>query len=148
MNIQNPDDISIDEEIYEKYKAQRIKELLQEISEIKTEKELIEMTHNETMIVHFYEDTFETCKIMNKELNKIYKDFENIKFYKIKASICPVITSKLQIEVLPFLGFFKEGFFVDQIVGFEGMGDERFDPKKLKKKIQDSNIFKPISFIK
>ncbi|WUR03848.1 thioredoxin [Vairimorpha necatrix] len=148
MTFHNEEDLLVEDEIYEKYKSQRIKELLKEIPEIVTENELIKLTQHETMIVHFYDDTFETCKIMNKELNKIYKDFENISFYKIKADICPIVTNKLEIKILPFLGFFKNGFFVDQIVGFEGMGDERFNPEKLRNKIRDSNIYKPVSYIK
>lgn len=148
MGSNTYDDIEMDDEVFLKYKQERMKELLGQIEEITTERDLIEKSQSETMIVHFYKEDFKACSIMNKELNNVYKDIEHIKFYKIKADICPVVTTKLNITVLPFLGFFKEGYFVDQVVGFEGMGDERFDREKLKKRIQESNIYKPVSYIK
>ncbi|KAF9764625.1 Phosducin-like protein 3 [Nosema granulosis] len=141
-------DIDVDDEVFLKYKQERMKELLGTIEEITVERDLIEKSQRETMIVHFYKDDFKACAIMNKELNNLFKDIENIKFYKIKAEICPIVTSKLNISVLPFLGFFKDGYFVDQVVGFEGCGDERFDREKLKKRILESNIYKPVSYIK
>ncbi|EOB11834.1 Phosducin-like protein 3 [Nosema bombycis CQ1] len=150
MNQNNPTDDfeNCDDEVFLKYKQERMKELLGGVEEIFIEEDLINKSQHETMIVHFYKDDFKACEIMNRELSKVCKELENIKFYKVKAEIAPVVTNKLQITVLPFLGFFKEGFFVDQVVGFEGMGDERFSYEKMKKRIQESNIYRPVSYIK
>lgn len=131
-----------EEEIFTRYKHQRQKELLTLIPTL-TEQELIKKTKTETMIVHFYLEKFTTCKIMNKELEKIVLDFPTINFYKIDAQNCPVVCDKLGVKILPFLGFFKDGFFVDQVVGFEGC-ENGFKSGCVKKFVCESNLFKDI----
>ncbi|EOB14328.1 thioredoxin like protein [Nosema bombycis CQ1] len=91
MNQNNPTDDfeDCDDEVFLKYKQERIKELLGGVEEIFIEEDLINKSQHETMIVHFYKDDFKACEIMNRELSKICKELENIKFYKIKSRNCP-----------------------------------------------------------
>lgn len=126
---------------YEKKRYEEIKSLfIENIIEIKTEKELINKTEEEKMIVHFYNEGFKYCKEMDFALQNIIKDYSNIKFYRINAETCPLVSYKLKISVLPFLGFFSDGYFVGQLIGFEGIGDTYCDIKKLKEIINQSKL--------
>ncbi|WEL37815.1 thioredoxin [Encephalitozoon hellem] len=140
------DGFPCDDEAFMRYREKRIQELCGGIEDITSERELIEKTKSLKMIVHFYKQEFSRCKIMDRRLEGVREFFPGIRFYRVNAEICPVVARKLEIRVLPFLGFFKDGYFVDQIVGFERLGDEA-EPEALKKRIQESNIFKPVSSI-
>ncbi|ADM10923.1 thioredoxin-like protein [Encephalitozoon intestinalis ATCC 50506] len=142
------EDIGIprDGEAFMRYREKRIQELSGNVEDITSERELIEKTKSLKMIVHFYKPEFGRCQTMDKRVREIKNCFPEIRFYRVNAEICPVVTRKLEIRVLPFLGFFKDGYFVDQVVGFEKLGDN-LDLEALKKRISDSNIFKPISSI-
>ncbi|CAD24942.1 similarity to the THIOREDOXIN family [Encephalitozoon cuniculi GB-M1] len=136
-----------DDEAFMRYRERRIQELCGKVEEVVSEKELIEKTKSLRMIVHFYKPEFKRCKTMDKGLEEVKDCFPGIRFYRVNAEICPVVARKLEIRVLPFLGFFKDGYFVDQVVGFEKLGGDSVEPEVLKKRILDSNIFKPISSI-
>lgn len=135
-----------DDEAFMRYREKRIQELYGRIDDIPAEKELIEKTKSLKMIVHFYKPEFSRCKIMDRRLEEIKDYFPGIQFYRVNAEMCPIVARKLEIRVLPFLGFFKDGYFVDQVVGFEKLGDD-VELEALKKRILESNIFKPISSI-
>ncbi|KAF7682517.1 Phosducin-like protein 3 [Astathelohania contejeani] len=136
-----------DDEIVIKYKQKRLNELQSiagkgSVRTLYDESDLIYKTKRDTMIVHFYDDRFEKCKIMDYNLEKIANGFKDIEFIRIEAARCGLVTQRLGIRVLPFLGFFKKGFFVDSVVGFEGLGTESFESEDLKKLIKSSNLYK------
>lgn len=133
----------LDDEAFRRYREKRIQEIVG-IEEISTEKELIEKTKSLKMIVHFYKPEFKRCSVMDQKLMDVSRSLPSIKFYRVNADVCPTVSTKLEIRVLPFLGFFKDGYFVDQMVGFEQWGDD-MDVDSLKKRILESNMFKPIS---
>ncbi|KAM0672312.1 thioredoxin [Ordospora colligata] len=135
----------LDDEVFKRYRERRMQELSAKVVTICSEKELIEKTKTMTMIVHFQKAEFKRCAIMDKMLDEVQGSFPEISFYRVDADICPVVAKKLEIRVLPFLGFFKDGYFVDQVIGFEKLGGDAIDIECLKKRIAESNIFKPIS---
>lgn len=137
-------ELSSDDEIFEQYKKKRMQELCSTVQDIVSECELIEKTKTLTMIVHFYKLTFNRCKAMDNKLREISKEFPDILFYRVDAEICPTVVNKLGVKVLPFLGFFKEGYFVDQLVGFDNIGNESIDMGKFRSRIKNSNVYKDI----
>ena len=135
---------SIENELLTQYQKKRYQELVNimtpGITEIKSEEELIAKTKVEKMIVHFYKDGFKFCNEIDGGLKKISKEYGDIKFYRIRAEICPLVCEKLNIQVLPFLAFFKNGFFVGQHVGLEKVGDSHCDLNMLKEMINKSEL--------
>lgn len=126
---------------YHKKRYQELKTLLlPQINEITSQEDLIHKTKTENMIVHFYKKGFKFCNEMDEKLKKIIKDYQNIKFFRVNVEICPFVCEKLNITVLPFLGFFRNGFFVGQHIGFEKVGDTHCDLNKLKKVINESEL--------
>lgn len=138
-------DSSYEDEVCAKYRAQRLLEMRREsksLLELSNESELIRKSKKDTMIVHFYKPEFIKCRIMNQKLEDACKHFLDIEFYKIEADACNIVTSKLEITTLPFLAFFKNGFFVDSLIGFEGLGESWFETEDLVSMIKSSNIYK------
>lgn len=137
-------DISSDEEVFIKYKTRRFDELKKGIlTEFNDESELVRKSKTNTMIVHFYKPEFRRCEIMNHNLDKVSILFPGVEFYKILAEKCTVVTERLNITTLPFLAFFKNGFYVDAIVGFEGITeDDSFSSDDLAVAIRRSELFK------
>lgn len=135
--------MDLNDETLRRYREKRMQELLG-VAEISTEADLIEKTKNLTMVVHFYKPEFKRCAVMDRRLTEIRGDLPAVHFYRVNADICPVVCARLEVRVLPFLGFFKEGYFVDQMVGFEKLGDD-FDAAALKRRILESNLFRPVS---
>jgi thioredoxin-like negative regulator of GroEL len=139
---------SSEEREYIKYKEKRMKEIKEndDACSIKTftnEFEVIEKTKRDTMIVHFYDDDYETCRIMDRNLKYAKSFFKDIEFIRINANVCPIITKKLGIHVLPQLGFFSSGFLIDRIIGFEGLGKRNDrDPEALVEYIKNCDLMK------
>jgi thioredoxin-like negative regulator of GroEL len=132
----------LDDEIFRRYRERRLQELSNSVTEITSEKELVDKTQRLTMVVYFYKPEFRRCKVMDHVLGAVSRELPSLLFYRMNAELCPFVTEKLGITALPFLGFFKDGFFVDQVVGFEEIGDDDVSPALLKKKIKESSIFK------
>lgn len=138
-------DFPSDDDVFVKYKTQRVAEMQREtgsLVEFRSEADLVRKSKTNTMIVHFYKPEFTKCEIMNRHLEEVCKSFPGIEFYKINAEKCALVTKKLNVLSLPFLAFFKNGYFVDSVVGFEGLGADWFDPKDLVSLIKSSHIFK------
>ncbi|EJW03615.1 hypothetical protein EDEG_02046 [Edhazardia aedis USNM 41457] len=141
-------DINLNDDYeYEKYKEKRISELKETLSnhavqEILSENDIIEKSKKDTMIVHFYTNKFAKCRIMNDKLKKVAIFFKDISFYKIDADLCPFLVDKLRIKVLPFLGFFRGGYFLRGVEGFEGFGENDFAVVDLVKFISNHDIVK------
>ncbi|KAM0673403.1 hypothetical protein GVAV_003094 [Gurleya vavrai] len=141
------DSSECEDSIYQKYKLQRMNEINKQINSTRVttynnEYTLIQKSKKDTMIVHFFDEKFRKCKIMDKNLEKVVTYFKGIEFARIDANFCPTFTKKLNIGTLPFLAFFKDGFYVDQAVGFEGFGKETFEVEDLVKFIKNSEMFK------
>jgi thioredoxin-like negative regulator of GroEL len=110
-------------------------------TEFTDEESLINLSMHQKLIVHFYSRNFKKCRFMNESLRKIAVKFPDIKFGFIDVENCPKMCQALKIKVLPFLGFFKDGFFIEQLVGFEKIGNsEIFKIEDLENFIKSSEI--------
>ena len=109
------------------------------------EEELIELTMNKTIIIHFYDSSFSKCNFMSKALGIMAIKFPQIKFMSIKVQNCPKMCKSLGITTLPYLGFFKDGYFIDNLIGFEKLGNKGyFEIDDLENYIKNSKILKNI----
>lgn len=111
-------------------------------TEYTDEQELIDLTTSQTMVIHFYKPTFAKCVHMNKALHAIAPKFPGIKFGCINVLIAPHMSESLKIKALPFLAFFKDGYFIDQHVGYEKLGNTNtpFALEALERYISNSQL--------
>lgn len=131
-----------DDEFLKAYTEKLFKEY-SNFLEYSDEDELIELTTKKTILVHFYSSSFTKCLKMKEALKMLSKKLPNIIFASIDVEKAPKMCNSLKIRVLPFLGFFKDGYFVDHLVGFEKIGNsDRLDIDKLEKYIKSSELFK------
>lgn len=130
----------VDDEFMRKYTEKQLKRY-SNFQEYTDEAALIKLTTTETLIIHFYSQKFPKCTLMNKALACIAPKFPTVKFGCINVEKCPTMCGSLKIGVLPFLGFFKDGYFVDDIVGFEKIGNsDVLSAEKLENYIKESEI--------
>ena len=73
------------------------------------------------VVVHYYHDDFERCKIMDYHLRLIAPEHIEAKFVRIDASKSPFFVSKLRIQTLPSLFVFDMGREIGRLTGFEGL---------------------------
>ncbi|ELA41734.1 uncharacterized protein VICG_01238 [Vittaforma corneae ATCC 50505] len=111
-----------DDEFMKTYTKNLMKRL-SNFQEYTDEEELIDLTTERKIIVHFYSPAFKKCQKMNEALKQVSVKFPSLNFGCINVEKCPKMCASLKIKVLPFLAFFKDGFFVDEIVGFEKFGN-------------------------
>ncbi|KAL3779744.1 hypothetical protein ACHAW5_003139 [Stephanodiscus triporus] len=79
------------------------------------------------VVVHYYHDDFERCKIMDFHLNIVAREHTEAKFLRIDASRSPFFVNKLRIRTLPSLLVFDMGREIGRLTGFEGLA---LDPKR------------------
>jgi len=105
-----------------------------ELSEVAEKEFLPEVTTTATVVAHFYHQEFERCRIMDKHLSLLAKKYFDTKFIKVSAPDAPFFVSKLQIQVLPCVLFFRDGVCFDRLVGFEDVGGkDDYRTEKLEK---------------
>jgi thiol-disulfide isomerase/thioredoxin len=77
------------------------------------------------VVVHFFHDDFERCKIMDHHLNIMAPLHLSCKFVRINAEKTPFFVAKLAIKTLPTLLVFKDGNTIERLLGFEGLSDSK-----------------------
>lgn len=93
-------------------------------SELPDEKEFFEMSKKSANIVcHFYRDSAERCKIVDKHLKILAPKHVEARFCKINAEKCPFLTQRLRIKVIPTIALIKDSHTKDYIVGFTDLGN-------------------------
>lgn len=96
-----------------------------EYQEITQDEFLPNVTSSELVVVHFYHNEFERCKIMDQHLGQLSSKHIECKFLKINAEKAPFFVERLNIRVLPTILGFRNGVaFPERIVGFEGLVDD------------------------
>lgn len=158
-DLLNSLDNIIDDDFLEEYKSQLLSKnkstnsdltgnltgnftsnLTDNLIELKDRKVLLEKITSERCIVLFSKKSFPRCALMKKKLIEVCKLRTDIAFYTVEAESVADVCAYMNISVLPFLAFFKDGRAVDGIVGFEGLGTEDFTVHDLLTRIQHSEI--------
>uniref|UniRef100_K3X9E1 Thioredoxin domain-containing protein n=1 Tax=Globisporangium ultimum (strain ATCC 200006 / CBS 805.95 / DAOM BR144) TaxID=431595 RepID=K3X9E1_GLOUD len=93
-----------------------------EYREITQDEFLKEVTSSPLVVVHFYHNDFERCKIMDMHLGRLAKTHIECKFLKLNAEKAPFFVEKLMVRVLPTVVCFKDGIaFPSRVIGFDGL---------------------------
>ena len=79
------------------------------------------------VIVHYFNDEFERCKIMDFHLKIIAEAHVEAKFLRMDASKAPFFVAKFQVRTLPSLFIYEEGKEIGRLTGFDGLA---LNPKK------------------
>ncbi|KAJ0396070.1 hypothetical protein P43SY_008752 [Pythium insidiosum] len=99
-----------------------------EYREITQDEFLKEVTSSPLVLVHFYHNDFERCKIMDMHLNRLAKHHIECKFLKLNAEKAPFFVDKLRVRVLPTVVGFRDGVaFPQRIIGFDGLSADDED---------------------
>ena len=77
--------------------------------------------------IHFFQDEFERCKIMDFHLKIIAQEHIECKFLRIDAAKAPFFVAKFKIQVLPSLFVYDNGKEIGRLTGFDGLAH---NPKK------------------
>ncbi|CAH1777461.1 unnamed protein product [Owenia fusiformis] len=94
-----------------------------EYFEVQDEKEFFgECKKSKNVVCHFYRDSTDRCKIVDKHLAILAKEHMETKFIKINAEKVQFLVERLRIVVLPTICLAKDGKTVDFIVGFDELG--------------------------
>jgi thiol-disulfide isomerase/thioredoxin len=86
---------------------------------------------SEWVVVHFFQDEFERCKIMDHHLQLVAQEHIECKFLRMEASKAPFFCTKLKITTLPTVLVFQQGKTVHRLVGFEGISENNEWPTRL-----------------
>lgn len=111
-----------------------------EYREITEEEFLTEVTSSKQVVVHFYHNEFERCKIMDKHLRILVRKFLHTKFVYLNAEKAPFFVGKLQVRTLPTLVSFIDGVAKDRVVGFEMLGEDDFPTRRLTRRLKMSGV--------
>ena len=90
---------------------------------------------------HFYRDSTFRCKIVDKHLSILAPKHIETKFLKVNAERCRFLVQKRDVRVLPTIELFKDGKFVDRIVGFDDLGGkDDFSTEMMEWRIAQSGV--------
>mmetsp|Transcript_14476 Transcript_14476/g.12280 ORF Transcript_14476/g.12280 Transcript_14476/m.12280 type:complete len:155 (+) Transcript_14476:139-603(+) len=119
---------AMNDAIYDTQKKKNIQDKenlwLGEYTEIVESEFLPYVTKAKFSAVHFYHMDFERCKIIDMHLAKIAPEHKECKFLKLNADKAPFFIQKLGIKVLPTICLFKDGVLMDQVIGFQDLGNK------------------------
>ena len=73
------------------------------------------------VIVHFFNDEFERCKIMDFHLKIIAEQHVEAKFLRMDASKAPFFVAKFRVRTLPSLFVYEDGKEIGRLTGFDGL---------------------------
>jgi len=94
--------------------------------EIDEEAFLKTVTSSERCVVHFYQNRFERCMILDMHLSKCARKFFGTRIVKLNAEKAPFFVEKLNIKTLPCAVVFCDGVAKGRQIGFEGLGGDEF----------------------
>mmetsp|Transcript_20211 Transcript_20211/g.43316 ORF Transcript_20211/g.43316 Transcript_20211/m.43316 type:complete len:276 (+) Transcript_20211:3-830(+) len=78
--------------------------------------------------IHFFQDDFERCKIMDFHLKIVAREHLEAKFLRIDAAKAPFFVHKLRVKTLPALFVFENGKEIGRLMGFEGLAKDLKKP--------------------
>lgn len=124
---------TIDDEFLALHRQKRLQELQQEFNQIdyslnqgvglkdlSKEHELMNyVTANDLVIIHFYQNNFPKCILVNNLLNQLSQRHLGPLWLSINVKNCPFLVQKLQIKVLPCIAIYNRANLVKKILGYE-----------------------------
>lgn len=78
---------------------------------------------SENIVLHFYTDSSERSKIVDKHLKILAPKHIETRFTKLNAEKCPFLTEKLKVKVIPTIVLIQNTIMVDKIIGFAQLGN-------------------------
>ncbi len=102
------------------------------------------VTGSSHVVVHFYHNEFERCRILDKHLTAVAKKYFRTRFVKVHAPDAPFFVTKLAVKVLPCVIMFLEGKAYDRIVGFDEFGTrDDFNTAMLEQRLLTAGVVAP-----
>jgi len=94
-----------------------------EIRTISQDEFLSECTSSKHVVVHFFHQEFQKCRVMDHHLKIIATNPKHLscKFVRIDAEKAPFFVARLRIKTLPTVLVFKNGETIERMLGFEGL---------------------------
>lgn len=128
-----------DDEALEAFRQRRLAEMKQmhqvvetqkgqghgEVRTVSQDEFLPECTGSNFVVVHFFHEDFDRCKIMDHHLKIMAPLHLSCKFIRINAEKAPFFVAKLAIQTLPTLLVFKDGKTIDRLTGFTGLSNSK-----------------------
>ena len=110
--------------------------------EIPEEKEFFDVCKkSKNVVCHFYRDSTERCKIVDKHMALLAPKHVECRFVKINAEKCPFLTQRLNIRIIPTLLISRDGKTVDFIKGFDDLGGhDEFSTEMLEWRIARADV--------
>jgi thiol-disulfide isomerase/thioredoxin len=96
------------------------------------------LSSSEWIVVHFFHDEFETCKVMDHHLKIVAEQHVECKFVRIDARKAPFFCTKLKVKTLPTVLVLREGNVVNRLLGFEGIAEGKESANKHVAKVAQS----------
>jgi thioredoxin 1 len=72
---------------------------------------------NRLLVFDLYADWCRPCKLLDPILTEISKENEAVQFYRINVDSLPQIQRAFQANSIPFVAFFKNGQYLDRLIG-------------------------------
>ena len=127
---------------YEEQKREWLHKGHGQYNEVASDKEFFaEAKDSPRLVCHFYRDSTFRCKIVDKHLSILAPKHLETKFLKVNAERCRFLVQKRDVRVLPTIELFKDGKFVDRIVGFDDLGGkDDFSTEMMEWRIAQSGV--------
>lgn len=115
-----------------------------EYEELPEEKSFFDvLKKSDNVVIHFYTNTSERCKILDMHLKILAPKHIETKFVKLNAEKCPFLAERLKIKVIPTIVLISKSIMVDRIVGFTDLGNtDEFTTETLEWRIAQNDIIK------
>lgn len=101
------------------------------VVEYKNETEMMNecQERNKKRFIHFYSDEFDKCRLLNDILDELIQkkdvpELLSVGFRKINVKKCMKTVESLGITILPYIGTFRDGYFLEGMHGFEKFGNK------------------------
>ncbi|QJC35722.1 thioredoxin [Enterobacteriaceae endosymbiont of Donacia sparganii] len=76
-----------------------------------------EIKKNNLVLVDFWAEWCNPCKIFSKVLEEVFHKYENIIFTKLNIEKYKIIAEEYNIRSIPTILLFKNGNIIDKIIG-------------------------------
>jgi len=166
-NAENKDDTElqdIENEIdndpeFKKLHEQRLEELRQQFKEKQEklskghghydemdEKDALKTAiKTQNLIVHFYADDFERCRVVDEHLKKLAVKHIDARFIRCNARKSPFLVDKWKIKTLPSICVVMGSYLVDKIIGFTDLGNkDNFPTIALERRLAKTGVIKDL----